>query len=131
MDVLSEVLRVVKLEGALFFNAEFSSPWCINSTHSSVLAPILSAPSKHLILYHFLLEGKAYVRIPEGRREELVAGDIIIFPHGDGHYLGNGLPEHPVDALGSFATELMHGIKVVRFGGGGEITKFVCGFMAC
>src|SRR3954470_11760017 len=74
MDVLSEVLRVVKLEGALFFNAEFSSPWCINSTQSSVLAPLLSSPAKHLILYHFLIEGTAYARIPEGRREELVAG---------------------------------------------------------
>jgi hypothetical protein len=27
MDVLSEVLKVVKLQGALFFNGEFSSPW--------------------------------------------------------------------------------------------------------
>jgi hypothetical protein len=31
MDVFSEVLRVVRLEGALFFNAEFSAPWCIST----------------------------------------------------------------------------------------------------
>ncbi len=30
MDVLSEVLRVVRLEGALFFNGEFSAPWCLS-----------------------------------------------------------------------------------------------------
>ena len=32
MDVLSEVLRVVRLEGALFFNGEFSAPWCFRSS---------------------------------------------------------------------------------------------------
>ncbi len=45
MDVLSEVLRVVKLEGAVFFNAEFPLP--------GVLAPPHHPPS-HLPLH---LEG--------------------------------------------------------------------------
>ncbi len=30
-----------------------------------------------------------------------------------------------------FAKNLTEGLKLVRFGGGGEITRFVCGFMAC
>jgi len=131
MDVLSELLRAVKLEGALFFNAEFSAPWCINSAQSTALAPFLSPSAKHLIVYHFLTEGRAYARSRDGGREELVAGDIVIFPHGDSHYLGNGSPERPVDSLQTFAGYLQDGMKVVHFGGGGEITKFVCGFMAC
>jgi AraC-like DNA-binding protein len=131
MDVLSEVLRVVKLEGALFFNAEFSAPWCISSSQSRALVPFLSPGAKHLILYHYLTEGRAYARVTEGREEELVAGDIVIFPHGDAHYLGNEKPERPVDSLQAFSSHLKNGMKVVRFGGGGEITRFVCGFMAC
>jgi hypothetical protein len=35
MDLLSEILRVVKLKGALFFNAEFSAPWCFSSSRSN------------------------------------------------------------------------------------------------
>lgn len=131
MDVLSELLRLVKLEGALFFNAEFSAPWCISSAQSTALAPLLSPGARHLILYHFLTQGRAYARSADGRREELVAGDIVIFPHGDGHHLGNGSPERPVDSLRTFASHLQDGMKAVRFGGGGEITRFVCGFMAC
>src|SRR6266542_6109682 len=42
MDVLSEVLRVVRLEGALFVNAEFSAPWCISQSRSTAMAPYLS-----------------------------------------------------------------------------------------
>ncbi|HSB10703.1 MAG TPA: AraC family transcriptional regulator [Blastocatellia bacterium] len=131
MDVLSEVLRAVRLEGALFFNAEFSAPWSISSSPSASIAPYLSPGAGHLIIYHFLTEGRAYARLTEGRREELTAGDIVIFPHGDAHVLGNGSPERPVESLQTFAKNLSHGLKLARFGGGGEVTRFVCGFMAC
>lgn len=52
MDVLSEVLKAVKLEGALFFNAEFSAPWCLRSSESAAMAPYLSPNAGHLIIYH-------------------------------------------------------------------------------
>jgi AraC-like DNA-binding protein len=131
MDVLSEVLRVVRLEGALFFNAEFSAPWCLTERQSSEIAPYLSAEPGHLILYHFLTEGRAYAKLPGGKREELTAGDIVVFPHGDPHFLGNGSPEKPVDAIDTFGKNLTQGLKLARFGGGGEITKFVCGYLVC
>ena len=131
MDVISEVLRIVRLEGALFFNAEFSAPWCISEPKSTAKAPYLSPEAGHLIIYHFLTEGRAYAKLPDGRREELTAGDIVIFPHGDPHVLGNGSPAKPVDSVKTFAKTLADGLKLVRFGGGGEITRFVCGFMAC
>jgi len=131
MDVLSEVLRAVKLEGALFFNGEFSAPWCLKSALSPAVAHTLSPGAGHLIIFHFLTEGRAYARLPEGRREELGAGDIVIFPHGNAHFLGNGSPEKPVDSFQTFAKNLTQGLKVARFGGGGETTKFVCGFLAC
>ncbi len=131
MDVLSEVLRVVKLDGALFFNGEFSAPWCLSAARSTDYAPHLSPEAGHLIIYHFLTEGRAYARLLDGRREELTAGDIVIFPHGDAHLLGNGSPEKPVDSLRTFAKNLTEGLKIARFGGGGETTRFVCGYLAC
>ena len=39
MDVLSEVLKVVQLRGALFYNGEFSSPWCVNASSARALLP--------------------------------------------------------------------------------------------
>src|SRR5258706_4895416 len=131
MDVLSEVLRVVKLQGALFFNGEFSAPWCLSSALTPAVAERLAPGAGHLIIFHFLTEGRAYARLPDGTREELTAGDIVIFPHGNAHFLGNGSPEKPVDSLQALSKNLSQGLKLARFGGGGETSKFVCGFLAC
>jgi AraC-like DNA-binding protein len=84
-----------------------------------------------VLLFHMLVEGRAFARLEDGRREELVAGDIVILPHSDVHFLGNGGPEKPVDSFAVFGPNLRDGLKMVRFGGGGEVTRFVCGFLAC
>jgi Cupin len=131
MDVLSEVLRAVKLEGGLFFNGEFSAPWCLSEPQSTAIASYLSPEARHLIVYHFLTEGHAYAKLPDGRREELSAGDVVVFPHGDPHFLGSGAHAKPVDALKAFEKNLSEGLKLARHGGGGEITRFVCGFLTC
>ena len=130
MDVLSEVLRAVKLQGALFFNAELSAPWCLIEPRSAAIAPYLSPDAGHVILYHYLIEGHAFARLRDGQREELNAGDIVVFPHGDDHFLGNGSPEKPVDAMTTFAKNLGDGLKLAKFGGGGAITRIVCGYMS-
>ncbi len=131
MDALSDVLKAVKLQGAFFFNGEFSAPWCFSTARSADAAPKLAPGAGHVIIFHFLTEGRAYARLPEGGREELCAGDIVIFPHGNQHFIGNGSPEKPVDSFTAFRRNLAEGLKAVRYGGGGEVTRFVCGFLAC
>ena len=132
MDVLSEVLEAVKLDGAMYYNAEFSAPWCFRSPGSSALAPYLSAASRHVIIYHLLTEGRGYARLEHDAPSlSLDAGDIVIFPHGDPHLLGNGPPVPPVDSAHNLERVLSLGLKVSRLGGGGELTKIICGYMAC
>lgn len=131
MDVLSEVLSAIRLQGALFFNAEFSAPWCLSSSGAAGIAPFLRSTDAHLIMFHFLTEGRAYASLEDGKQIELGAGDIVVFPGGDPHLIGNGSPQRPVDSFRTFAKNVKDGLKIVRFGGGGEITKFVCGYMAC
>jgi AraC-like DNA-binding protein len=131
MDVLSEVLKVVKLQGAMFYNGEFSSPWSFCSPPSHTVAPYIAPSARHVIIYHLLTEGRAFARLVDGERILLDAGDIVIFPHGDAHFIENGPPTKAVDMLKELARIFSQGLKVSRFGGGGEVTRFVCGFMAC
>jgi AraC-like DNA-binding protein len=131
MDVLSEVLKVVKLQGAMFYNGEFSSPWSFCSPHSRTVASYVAPSARHVIIYHLLTEGRASARLVDGQRIILQAGDIVIFPHGDAHILENGPPTKSVDMAKELARIFSQGLKRSCLGGGGEITKFVCGFMAC
>ena len=131
MDVLSEVLKVVKLQGALFYNGEFSSPWSFYSPPSRTVAAYVAPDARHVIVYHLLTEGRASARLADGERIMLEAGDIVIFPHGDAHFLENGPPAKSVDMGKELARILSQGLKRSTLGGGGETTKFVCGFMAC
>src|SRR5215469_12305483 len=131
MDVLSEVLKVVKLEGALYYNAEFTAPWSFRAPPSSVLAPHFSSGGGHVIIYHLLTEGQGFAGLEHSKRVPLIAGDIVIFPHGDPHIIGNGADVEPVNQERELHRIFDQGLKLARAGGGGEVTKFVCGYMSC
>ena len=132
MDVLSEVLKAVKLGGAMFYNAEFSAPWCFCSPPSPILAPYFSVDSKHVIIFHLLTEGSGYAHVEgDDRPLSLSAGDLVVFPHGDPHAMRNGPFIKPVDHAEQVKQVLSQGLRVARMGGGGEITKFICGYMTC
>jgi AraC-like DNA-binding protein len=131
MDVLSELLNAVRLEGALFYNAEFSAPWSFRSPPSSEFAPYAGSGGRHVILYHLVTEGRAWVQLQNAPAVDLAAGDIVVFPHGDSHVMGNGRPVPPMDYGEELERIVAQGLKLARSGGGGEITRFVCGYLAC
>ena len=131
MDVLSTVLKTVRLEGTMFYNAEFSAPWSLRSPASCLLAQYVSPEPRHVILYHLLTQGQAYVAVEDGERVLLSAGDIVVFPHGDAHIMGNGRDVASRDYEKMLQDVLSQGLKPASMGGGGELTKFVCGYLAC
>ena len=67
MDAFSEVLSGVKLQGALFFTAEFSAPWAIATPASTALASALAPGAPHLVVYHLVVDGAARAALPDGR----------------------------------------------------------------
>ncbi|HWF58907.1 MAG TPA: AraC family transcriptional regulator [Nitrospira sp.] len=132
MNVLSEVLKDVKLDGAVFFYGEFSSPWCAGQPDGGTIASYLPVPPKHVIIFHMVTEGRGYVRTEEdGRTVPLEAGDIVMAPHGDAHLMGNGPPITPIDSTTLLRPVLAEGRMISQFGGGGELTKLICGYLTC
>src|SRR5262249_57289362 len=64
MDALSDVLRIVRLTGAVFMDAEFTDPWCIGEP-SGVEVCIEHMPgAQHVVIYHLVTEGRCDVAVP-------------------------------------------------------------------
>src|SRR5262249_49105374 len=59
-DVLSDVLRTVRLTGALFFVFEASSPWGERVPDGAELAPIILPRAQHVISYHVVTRGACW-----------------------------------------------------------------------
>lgn len=131
MDALSELLKAVRLRGAMFFNAEFSAPWAVQSSAAHVTQPLLAPEAEQLIIFHLVTAGRAYVKLAGQAPIALTAGDVVAFPHGDAHLLGNGVAATVLDSASTLPDLLAGRLAVTCYGGGGETTRFVCGYLDC
>jgi AraC-like DNA-binding protein len=130
MDALSELLRVVKLSGAMFYKSSCTAPWCFDAPPSSAFLPYVKADATHVIEFHHISEGNAYIRLGE-EVTPLAAGDIVVVPHGDPHRMGNGVGGKPLDGSNALPALMAGEIALGEFGGGGEYTGLLCGYLAC
>lgn len=136
-DPLSEVLRTVKLTGALFFLVDATSPWGVEVPHAGAFGPIILPRAQHVVSYHIVLQGSGYASLPGVAPTRFAAGDIIVFPHGDPYTMVSrpgDPPESDAAASLQFFRDMAAGRLpfVVQEGGGGpERAQFVCGFLGC
>src|SRR5215470_13249349 len=56
-DALSDVLRAVRLTGAVFVTVDVSPPWSAPVPSADTLAPIIMPAAQHLISYHLITQG--------------------------------------------------------------------------
>lgn len=132
MDAFSEILTGVKLSGAVFFAAEFSAPWGFTTPASSVFAAKVAPHAAHLVLYHLLIDGSALIEMQDGQTVKLVPGDIVTFPHGDPHHMSSGRDARPPFPNYGITPKIKaRDLSPLRAGGGGDVSKFVCGYMSC
>ena len=96
MDVLSDVLRVVRLTSAVFFTARFSSPWSIESPPADQLVRSLKLRAESIALFHVLVEGQCWITMegqaPERRfAERRSGGGSLAYPIGETSHPSSGL----------------------------------------
>lgn len=129
IDALSDVLRVIRLKGALFLNAEFHEPWCVAAPSGAELAHVLAPAYENMAICHLVVEGRCWARLPRGEPLELEAGDVVALPHGDAHLLGSGMRHAPVTVRDAVELKLPE-LARTRYGGNGAATLVICGWFA-
>jgi AraC-like DNA-binding protein len=132
-DALSDVLRAVRLTGAVFFNLDVKAPWVAETPTAIDCAPYVMPHAGYLIEYHLLTRGSCWAGLIDAEPVQLQAGDIIVFPRGDAHVLSSkpGMRFTPdmTNFEGADKTQLPFQLQ---FGGEGpEEAGVVCGFLGC
>jgi AraC-like DNA-binding protein len=132
-DTLSDVLRAVRLTGAVFIDVNVTVPWATFAPKSHHLIPLIMPDAQHLISYHLVTEGECYAVQKGHDPVRMQAGDLIVFPHGDHHTLAT---EPSLRAPASFDVSQLDltSQRPWKIGGGGSgdgRVKLVCGFLGC
>jgi AraC-like DNA-binding protein len=131
MDALSAALSAVRMTGAIFFDAVCTAPWGFKVPPVQQVAHLLAPGTERLVPYHLVAGGTAVARFAGLGDIPLAAGDVVIIPRGDPHTVSNGSPAIFADSGAALGEHLAGGFRTMRIGGGGEETRFICGYFGC
>ncbi len=136
MDALSDVLQVVRLGGAVFLHGDFTAPWCVASRVNNALCASFMPRSERIVSYHLVTQGQCWARLSDDPASaiRLNAGELLVLPQGEEHIMGSALDIEPISSAPMLAQHLEESpgeLMRLTYGGGGEVTNLVCGFLAC
>src|SRR4029450_1744117 len=118
-DTLSDVLRAVRLRGAVFYNLEGASPWVAEAPAAREIIPAIMPGAHHMIEFHGAVEGSCWAAIAGESPVRLVAGDLVLFPQGNAHVVSSapGMRAPPVHTGIFFAPRPAQLAAALRVGG--------------
>jgi AraC-like DNA-binding protein len=115
-DVVTDVLRGVRLQGTIFCRSILRAPWGV------------SLRGRDTAAFHFVISGSCRLEVEglEGATR-LAARDLVILPLASPHTVRDspGSPVHPFEEL--LAQQRLTGKGDVVHGGSGEPTTVICG----
>jgi AraC-like DNA-binding protein len=133
MDALSDVLRAVRLTGAVFFDVFASEPWIAEAPPGRSIVGAIFPGAEHLISYHVVARGTCWGHVVGEAPRRLVTGDVIVFPHGDTHVMSSapGMRATPQIDLYRPPADGRLPFTLTMGSEHPDPTRLVCGFLAC
>ena len=114
-DVLTCVLRTLRLGRALYCASDLSCPWAIHFRRRD--NPI----------FHVVDRGAAWLIGPDEVPLALIGGDVVLLPHGHAHTLADDPTRKPKVVDFADHPQVRSGGGPAHWGGGGARTMLVCG----
>lgn len=141
-DLLSDVLRSVRLRGALYFHVSAASDWVAEAPPSREIAAAVLPGAEHVIEFHAVLTGECWAAAIGDAPVRLGAGDVVVFPQGDAHAVSSAPGMRaPADPAGYFARRQERRPFVLHLDGREACiveardraadATLVCGFLGC
>ena len=135
MDVLSDVLRAIRLTGAVYFDIRARAPWVAETPATSRFRAKVMPGFEHVIAFHIIMDGWcwAYLTDEPDSAIRLKSGDAVIIVGGESHIMGTerSKPEDP--DLSKFYRPKDRSLPFVfsELGGSGDRVNLVCGYFGC
>jgi AraC-like DNA-binding protein len=132
-DPLSDVLKTVRLTGAVFFDVVARAPWVAEQPAPHTILPKVLPGAGHLISYHVVTEGRCFANIVGHESIPVEAGEVVVFTRGDAHVMASspGMRAEPSPAI-MYVDGAVNQPFFATLGADGPIVaRLVCGFLAC
>jgi len=127
-DVLTDMLRAVRLTSAVFFSGRYTAPYGIRSTKRfDPSMPV--AHLRHISVFHLLTAGTCMFESASGTQRRLTAGDLLLIPFADAHQFWEGDDASIVPVETTVRQSNQPGLWTSDHGGGGPETRLICGFL--
>jgi AraC-like DNA-binding protein len=141
-DILSDLLRSVRLRGALFYYVSGGRNWAAEAPAARDIATAVMPHSEHVMEYHVVTRGKCWGAIVGEAPVRLETGDIVLFPHGDPHVISSApgmranadVPSYFQNKAEQLPFTLhLDGVEGARPTASDDVYEatLVCGFLGC
>lgn len=133
LDVLSDVLRAVRLTGVVYFDFDLMPPWVAEAPPSREIASMVLPGCERVIEYHLLAKGNGWGHAVGDDPLRLREGDFLVFPQGDAHVLSSapGMRSAPDLSMYAHSSTPFPLVYELPAGGGVERARLICGFFGC
>lgn len=116
VDPLGEALYYLRMTGLFYSRCVFTAPWGLE-------LPVLPG----FVMFHAVMRGSCWLDLGDGESVQLRAGDVVLVPHGEGHWLKD-LPGSPATSLWDTPRiAVSERYDLLQLDGGGERTDLICG----
>ena len=88
-DILSDVLRRVRLRGAVYYYVTGGRNWAAEAPPARDVAAAVMPDSEHVMEYHVITHGSCWAAVVGETPVRADTGDIVLFPHGDPHVMSS------------------------------------------
>lgn len=130
MDVLSDLLQVIRLNGAVLFRVSLGSPWSYITPPADAFLAQLPSSVRRLTVFHIILRGRCWARYQSQAPLRLTVGEAVILPHCDSLLLTDELELNPVSAAVLMGDTPLLQLRDVNNGPGPADTEILCGFLS-
>jgi AraC-like DNA-binding protein len=107
-DTLSDLLRSVRVRGAVFYFVSCRNPWSTEAPPAAEIAEAVMPGCEHVMEYHMIAKGNGWAAVAGESPVKLATGDIVMFPQGDRHVLSSAPGVEPLRQTADWVFSTRH-----------------------